>query len=114
MSAIHHQMNAAQQQQLQQQKQAQQQAQINNGAAKNPKLYKTELCRSWADTGTCNYGERCQFAHGTNDKRPIPRHPKYKTEACQSYHQTGYCAYGESFFYQIHLNKVFVVELFFL
>ncbi|CAK5087487.1 unnamed protein product [Meloidogyne enterolobii] len=25
---------------------------------KNPKLYKTELCRSWMETGRCNYGER--------------------------------------------------------
>ncbi|KAK0409493.1 hypothetical protein QR680_004574 [Steinernema hermaphroditum] len=61
---------------------------------KNPKLYKTELCRSWMDHGRCNYGERCQYAHGEHEKRPIPRHPKYKTEACQSYHQTGYCPYG--------------------
>ncbi|CAB3398051.1 unnamed protein product [Caenorhabditis bovis] len=61
---------------------------------KNPKLYKTELCRSWMDHGRCNYGERCQYAHGESEKRPVPRHPKYKTEACQSFHQTGYCPYG--------------------
>jgi len=61
---------------------------------KNPKLYKTELCRSWMDHGRCNYGDRCQYAHGESEKRPIPRHPKYKTEACQSYHKTGYCPYG--------------------
>uniref|UniRef100_A0A7E4ZQX2 C3H1-type domain-containing protein n=1 Tax=Panagrellus redivivus TaxID=6233 RepID=A0A7E4ZQX2_PANRE len=65
-----------------------------NGSPKNPKLYKTELCRSWMDHGRCNYGERCQYAHGETEKRPIPRHPKYKTEACQSYHKTGYCPYG--------------------
>lgn len=62
--------------------------------AKNAKLYKTELCRSWMEHGRCNYGERCQYAHGEVEKRPIPRHPKYKTEACQSFHQTGYCPYG--------------------
>ncbi|CAI5452095.1 unnamed protein product [Caenorhabditis angaria] len=62
--------------------------------AKNPKLYKTELCRSWMDHGRCNYGERCQYAHGEDEKRPVPRHPKYKTEACQSFHQSGYCPYG--------------------
>uniref|UniRef100_A0A8R1DP51 C3H1-type domain-containing protein n=2 Tax=Caenorhabditis japonica TaxID=281687 RepID=A0A8R1DP51_CAEJA len=61
---------------------------------KNPKLYKTELCRSWMDHGRCNYGERCQYAHGDVEKRPVPRHPKYKTEACQSFHQSGYCPYG--------------------
>ncbi|VDK66121.1 unnamed protein product [Anisakis simplex] len=61
---------------------------------KNPKLYKTELCRSWVDHGRCNYGDRCQYAHGEEEKRTIPRHPKYKTEYCQSYHESGYCPYG--------------------
>ncbi|KAI1727133.1 zinc finger c-x8-C-x5-C-x3-H type (and similar) domain-containing protein [Ditylenchus destructor] len=74
--------------------QKQQQQNQLNSQQKNPKLYKTELCRSWVDTGRCNYGERCQYAHGDTEKRPIPRHPKYKTEACQSYHKTGYCPYG--------------------
>ncbi|CAK5087486.1 unnamed protein product [Meloidogyne enterolobii] len=46
------------------------------------------------ETGRCNYGERCQYAHGDREKRPVPRHPKYKTEPCQSYHKTGYCPYG--------------------
>uniref|UniRef100_A0A0N4Z3I5 C3H1-type domain-containing protein n=1 Tax=Parastrongyloides trichosuri TaxID=131310 RepID=A0A0N4Z3I5_PARTI len=73
---------------------AQQQQQNNAAVPKNPKLYKTELCRSWMDSGRCNYGERCQYAHGEHEKRPIPRHPKYKTEACQSYHKRGYCPYG--------------------
>uniref|UniRef100_A0A0K0FIW5 Tristetraprolin (inferred by orthology to a human protein) n=1 Tax=Strongyloides venezuelensis TaxID=75913 RepID=A0A0K0FIW5_STRVS len=66
----------------------------SSAVPKNPKLYKTELCRSWMDSGRCNYGERCQYAHGEHEKRPIPRHPKYKTEACQSYHKRGYCPYG--------------------
>lgn len=75
------------------------QAQVNaaNGnstAVKNPKLYKTELCRSWMDQGRCNYGERCQYAHGEHEKRSVPRHPKYKTEMCQSFHKSGYCPYG--------------------
>uniref|UniRef100_A0A915CCM0 C3H1-type domain-containing protein n=1 Tax=Parascaris univalens TaxID=6257 RepID=A0A915CCM0_PARUN len=67
---------------------------ISSQQPKNPKLYKTELCRSWMDHGRCNYGDRCQYAHGEHEKRPIPRHPKYKTAYCQSYHQSGYCPYG--------------------
>ncbi|MFH4977173.1 hypothetical protein AB6A40_003882 [Gnathostoma spinigerum] len=66
----------------------------NTPQPKNPKLYKTELCRSWMDHGHCNYGDRCQYAHGEHEKRPIPRHPKYKTAYCQSFHQSGYCPYG--------------------
>jgi hypothetical protein len=80
--------------QQQQQQMLQNRSNSSNSIPKNPKLYKTELCRSWMDHGRCNYGERCQYAHGDTEKRPIPRHPKYKTEACSSYHKTGYCPYG--------------------
>ncbi|GAB4821204.1 hypothetical protein N2152v2_008250 [Parachlorella kessleri] len=62
------------------------------GAA-NP-LYKTELCRSWEEMGSCRYGGKCQFAHGREELRPIQRHPKYKTEICRTFAQTGTCPYG--------------------
>lgn len=39
-------------------------------------LYKTELCRSWEEKGTCKYGEKCQFAHGEAEQRRVERHPK--------------------------------------
>jgi len=57
-------------------------------------LYKTELCRSFAETGICRYGHRCQFAHGEHELRPVLRHPKYKTETCKSFYLTGNCRYG--------------------
>uniref|UniRef100_A0AC35TKC7 C3H1-type domain-containing protein n=1 Tax=Rhabditophanes sp. KR3021 TaxID=114890 RepID=A0AC35TKC7_9BILA len=66
----------------------------NAGQPKNPKLYKTELCRNWIDSGKCNYGERCQFAHSENDRRPILRNSKYKTSFCNNYHNNGFCCYG--------------------
>lgn len=46
-------------------------------------LYKTELCRSWEEKGTCRYGAKCQFAHGEEELRIVARHPKYKTEICR-------------------------------
>lgn len=46
-------------------------------------LYKTELCRSWEEKGSCRYGSKCQFAHGEEELRKVPRHPKYKTEICR-------------------------------
>jgi hypothetical protein len=46
-------------------------------------LYKTELCRSWEEKGTCRYGTKCQFAHGEDEIRDVSRHPKYKTEICR-------------------------------
>ncbi|KAJ7548017.1 hypothetical protein O6H91_08G113700 [Diphasiastrum complanatum] len=57
-------------------------------------LYKTELCRSWEEAGSCRYGSKCQFAHGKEDLRPISRHPKYKTEICRTFTTNGTCPYG--------------------
>lgn len=57
-------------------------------------LYKTELCRSFVETGTCRYGSKCQFAHGKSELRPVLRHPKYKTEICKTFHTIGTCPYG--------------------
>lgn len=56
--------------------------------------YKTELCRPYQEYRVCKYGEKCQFAHGEDDLRIMPRHPKYKTELCRTYHSTGFCPYG--------------------
>eukprot|EP01111_Echinosteliopsis_oligospora_P002517 TRINITY_DN1377_c0_g1_i1.p2 TRINITY_DN1377_c0_g1~~TRINITY_DN1377_c0_g1_i1.p2 ORF type:complete len:272 (-),score=76.86 TRINITY_DN1377_c0_g1_i1:1329-2144(-) len=56
--------------------------------------YKTELCKSFTETGVCRYGVKCQFAHGKEEVRPILRHPKYKTEICKTFHNTGTCPYG--------------------
>ena len=52
-------------------------------------LYKTELCRSYMETGTCRYGTKCQFAHGEEEIRSIQRHPRYKTEICKAFHSVG-------------------------
>uniref|UniRef100_A0A914WR99 C3H1-type domain-containing protein n=1 Tax=Plectus sambesii TaxID=2011161 RepID=A0A914WR99_9BILA len=84
---------------MQQQQQVQRDRSDNGGNArvlKNPKLFKTELCRSWMDFGRCNYGDRCQYAHGEDERRslPRPRHPKYKTEPCVMFARYGNCAYG--------------------
>jgi len=57
-------------------------------------LYKTELCRSFVETGICRYGHKCQFAHGSHEIRPVLRHPKYKTEVCKKFASTGHCPYG--------------------
>lgn len=58
-------------------------------------LYKTELCRSWMESGTCRYANKCQFAHGPEELRPVTRHPKYKTEICKTFHTSGTCPYGK-------------------
>ena len=58
-------------------------------------LYKTEYCRSFEETGSCRYGMKCQFAHGSAELRPVTRHPKYKTEVCKTFHSIGTCPYGK-------------------
>lgn len=54
----------------------------------------TELCRTWAEIGSCRYGARCQFAHGQAELRAVVRPPKYKTQPCRTYSLTGKCPYG--------------------
>ncbi|KAI1893366.1 hypothetical protein AGOR_G00123000 [Albula goreensis] len=56
--------------------------------------YKTELCRTYEESGTCKYGAKCQFAHGMEELRGLSRHPKYKTERCRTFHTIGFCPYG--------------------
>lgn len=56
--------------------------------------YKTELCRQFDEEGFCHFDDKCLFAHGRVELRPIPRHPKYKTELCRDFHETGFCSFG--------------------
>ena len=60
----------------------------------NASRYKTELCRPFEESGTCKYGDKCQFAHGIHELRNLSRHPKYKTELCRTFHTIGFCPYG--------------------
>lgn len=66
----------------------------SEGSFSTSDLYKTELCRSFADSKICRYGSKCQFAHGVHELRPITRHRKYKTERCKNYEKDGICPYG--------------------
>jgi len=68
----------------------------NLPSSKNPKkeLFKTEMCRSWTETGSCRYGNKCQFAHGKEQIRQVVRHPKYKTKMCTNFCENGSCPYG--------------------
>lgn len=56
--------------------------------------YKTELCRTFSESGRCRYGAKCQFAHGLGELRQASRHPKYKTEFCHKFYLQGRCPYG--------------------
>ncbi|KAM3875254.1 mRNA decay activator protein ZFP36L1 [Diretmus argenteus] len=66
----------------------------SNSVSSSFSRYKTELCRSFAESGVCKYGGKCQFAHGLEELRDLNRHPKYKTEPCRTFHTIGFCPYG--------------------
>jgi butyrate response factor 1 len=65
-----------------------------NSPKQQHSLYKTELCRSWEECGSCRYSVKCQFAHGREELRPVLRHPKYKTEICRTFAHHNACPYG--------------------
>ncbi|KAH7435851.1 hypothetical protein KP509_06G081500 [Ceratopteris richardii] len=48
-------------------------------------MYKTEMCNKWINSmgQYCPYGEKCQFAHGPQELRPVLRHHRYKTILCR-------------------------------
>uniref|UniRef100_A0A6C0AX98 C3H1-type domain-containing protein n=1 Tax=viral metagenome TaxID=1070528 RepID=A0A6C0AX98_9ZZZZ len=45
---------------------------------KDHQKYKTVLCKTFEKTGSCPYGNKCQFAHGIHELRissPLPGNP---------------------------------------
>ena len=57
---------------------------------------KTELCKSWIETGHCQYDSECKFAHGDHELRAKPETSlrNYKTIKCQKFHENMFCPYG--------------------
>lgn len=68
-------------------------------------MFKTELCNKWQETGTCPYGDNCQFAHGIAELRPVIRHPRYKTEVCRMVLAGDSCPYGHRCHFRHSLSE---------
>jgi hypothetical protein len=54
--------------------------------------FKTEMCKNWQETGKCNYGVKCKFAHGREDLVDknfviMNNNNRYKSKKCNSYHK---------------------------
>jgi len=73
----------------------------------NTNKYKSVLCKHFGQTGTCSYGDKCQFAHGyqelknssssfnQNDGKRQPANPSnFKIVKCKNWDQNGSCKYG--------------------
>jgi hypothetical protein len=57
--------------------------------------YKTELCKSFSETGFCAYGNKCRFAHGRQELfDKLVNCKKYKQKECLSFFKNQYCCYG--------------------
>ncbi|XP_023536047.1 mRNA decay activator protein ZFP36L2-like isoform X2 [Cucurbita pepo subsp. pepo] len=41
------------------------------GSSLSKNQYRTDICRSWEDSGSCRFGHKCQFAHGKEELRPV-------------------------------------------
>ena len=80
----------------------------------NPR-YKTSLCKNFLTESGCQYGEKCQFAHGKDELRPIQSIPQsavsqmknpftqlqknmmnFKIVKCKNFEKEGQCKYGDS------------------
>lgn len=58
------------------------------------RLYKSELCKAFMDTGHCKYDGKCQYAHGQDELRFVQKSKNYKTIQCKTFWTTGHCKYG--------------------
>jgi hypothetical protein len=67
----------------------------NVGEQEYKNKYKTEVCKYWADSGYCEFGDQCAFAHGGLDiRQKATVASNYKTKQCVQYHENGLCPYG--------------------
>ena len=55
--------------------------------------YKTELCRNW-ETGTCEYRDKCFYAHGLSELREKSGAKTFKDQKCENFFKYGYCISG--------------------
>ncbi|KAL0213871.1 hypothetical protein P9112_006055 [Eukaryota sp. TZLM1-RC] len=59
-----------------------------------PPNWRTELCRTFFETGYCQFGSLCNFAHSADELQPKKVHPLFRTQKCLSFFRQGYCCYG--------------------
>ena len=57
---------------------------IESEKKKDPK-YKTELCKTFTETGKCPYGYKCRFAHGKEELNSKNLNLNYKKKKCKKF-----------------------------
>ena len=67
------------------------------------KKYKRNICKNWEESGICNYGSKCQYAHGYEElyavdqltEEQLKAHDLFKTQNCRSFHKDMFCGFGK-------------------
>ena len=82
-----------------------------SGVVSTPDIHKfrTEMCKNFDQTGHCQFGDRCSFAHSKNQimmKTNLP--VNYKTKMCRKYQLNGYCPYGVRCQFKHGINDQFM------
>lgn len=73
----------------------------------NDPKYKTELCKTWSESGFCAYGNKCRFAHGKHELfDKVINCKKYKQKECMSFFKTSYCCYGSRCHFRHQERKI--------
>eukprot|EP00729_Bicosta_minor_P008458 gene8458-4406_t len=80
---------------------------VTDKAAKSSS-YKTEMCKKFLTTinGFCQYGDKCQFAHGAEELRNRDRPEKYQTKPCWNFTTTGNCRFGQNCSFQHNMEML--------
>jgi hypothetical protein len=66
-----------------------------NHAQNSKSKIKSSLCKNFTEKGFCPYGQKCQFAHGTQELRiNYDANNSYKTKPCNAFFKKGHCQYG--------------------
>ena len=59
-----------------------------------PVASKSQLCFSFSESQTCQYGDNCRFAHGENDERDLNQLKRRAAGVCYNWKESGECKFG--------------------
>lgn len=60
-----------------------------------PEKHKTELCKTYSELGSCRYGDKCRFAHGTHELVTLRNeNGHYRQRKCKGFWDHMCCKYG--------------------
>lgn len=55
---------------------------------------KSDECFTFRDNGSCEYGDKCRYRHGTADTRDLDQVKKRANGTCYEWKEKGDCKWG--------------------